>query len=259
MTKRRRSLPRTAGILACMSSDGAEVSIVKPIVILSSGGIKSAACAARFANEHELILLHVDFGEPAAAAQRKYLTELADSLPHAATVSATLPHVAELEDQCKEKKRPAGRPDRGDVSGPSPVARLGLLPALMAVAVQCAVRTGARRIVSGLSERVDAAHLGLHLSPDHPDQIREWLYFLNASTAALLPSREPIIVDAPLLDMTYAEIVKQAFHFQTPFEHTWSCERAAERPCARCSHCQTRAAAFSEARLADPLIEPVSA
>ena len=35
------------------------------VVVLTGGGIKGAVAAARYASEHEVVLLHADYGQPA--------------------------------------------------------------------------------------------------------------------------------------------------------------------------------------------------
>ena len=76
-------------------------------------------------------------------------------------------------------------------------------------------------------------------------------------TETLSPLPSPIQVEAPLLDLTYTEIVQLALHFQTPLENTWTCARRGPRPCQTCDPCRARAAAFTEAALLDPLNAPV--
>ena len=74
---------------------------------------------------------------------------------------------------------------------------------------------------------------------------------------SFLPGRATASLEVPLIDATYGEIVKLARHFHTPLEKTWTCAQATARPCGRCEPCKTRAAAFAEAGIVDPLLEVV--
>ncbi|MCC6381062.1 MAG: 7-cyano-7-deazaguanine synthase QueC [Dehalococcoidia bacterium] len=62
----------------------------------------------------------------------------------------------------------------------------------------------------------------------------------------------PIAVEAPLLAMGKAEIVRYGLALGAPLELTWSCYAGGERPCGACDSCRLRAAGFAAAGVADP-------
>ena len=66
------------------------------------------------------------------------------------------------------------------------------------------------------------------------------------------------MLEAPLIDATYTDMVKLARHFQIPLEKTWTCTQATGRPCGRCEACKARAAACVEAGVVDPLTNAVA-
>lgn len=62
-----------------------------------------------------------------------------------------------------------------------------------------------------------------------------------------------INIEAPLLYMTKAEIVKKGLELKVPFEHTWSCYRGGKKACGRCASCILRLKGFKEAGIEDPI------
>jgi 7-cyano-7-deazaguanine synthase len=65
----------------------------------------------------------------------------------------------------------------------------------------------------------------------------------------------PLRIEAPIITMSKAEIVRYGMALGAPLELTWSCYAGGERPCGVCDSCQLRAAGFAAAGLADPALE----
>jgi 7-cyano-7-deazaguanine synthase len=63
----------------------------------------------------------------------------------------------------------------------------------------------------------------------------------------------PVSVEAPLVDLTKAEIVELAHELDAPLERTWTCYQGGERACGRCDACQLRLEGFREAGREDPI------
>jgi 7-cyano-7-deazaguanine synthase len=62
-----------------------------------------------------------------------------------------------------------------------------------------------------------------------------------------------IKIEAPLLKMTKADIVRKGMELKVPFELTWSCYNDGEKACGRCDSCTLRLEGFKEAGYEDPL------
>lgn len=60
-------------------------------------------------------------------------------------------------------------------------------------------------------------------------------------------------VEAPILSLSKAEIVREAVRLGVPLELTWSCYRGGAKACGRCDSCLLRLEGFREAGLEDPL------
>ncbi len=63
----------------------------------------------------------------------------------------------------------------------------------------------------------------------------------------------PVRILAPLLQMSKADIVKEAIRLKVPLELTWSCYEGGVKACGRCDSCLLRLQGFAEAGVEDPL------
>ncbi len=64
----------------------------------------------------------------------------------------------------------------------------------------------------------------------------------------------PVSIEAPLVHMSKADIVREGARLGLDFGLTWSCYLGGERPCQQCDSCILRAKGFEEAGLPDPLL-----
>lgn len=60
-------------------------------------------------------------------------------------------------------------------------------------------------------------------------------------------------IEAPLIEMTKAEIIKKGGELKVPFGLTWSCYQGKGKACGRCESCVLRKNGFKEAGLEDPI------
>ena len=89
--------------------------------------------------------------------------------------------------------------------------------------------------------------------PDcRPEYIEAFQNLANLATKRSI-EKKPIKINAPLLYLSKAEIVKKGYELGVPFEKTWSCYREGEKACGRCDSCRLRLKAFKEAGFEDPL------
>ncbi|MDR1942307.1 MAG: 7-cyano-7-deazaguanine synthase QueC [Endomicrobium sp.] len=64
-----------------------------------------------------------------------------------------------------------------------------------------------------------------------------------------------IKVQAPLVHMTKARIIKMGIGLKVPYQYTWSCYKGFSKPCGVCDSCKLRAKGFKEAGMRDPALE----
>ncbi len=60
-------------------------------------------------------------------------------------------------------------------------------------------------------------------------------------------------VEAPLLRMSKAEIVREAVRLEGPLELTWSCYKGGTKACGRCDSCHAAPRGFRKAGVVDPI------
>ncbi|HET9784434.1 MAG TPA: 7-cyano-7-deazaguanine synthase, partial [Terriglobales bacterium] len=60
-------------------------------------------------------------------------------------------------------------------------------------------------------------------------------------------------VEAPLIHMTKAAIVRLGLELGAPFPLSWSCYQNSALACGRCDSCRLRKGAFREAGASDPI------
>ncbi len=92
--------------------------------------------------------------------------------------------------------------------------------------------------------------------PDcRPEYLRAFEEMANLATRISVEGKIRFKIEAPLLHMTKAEIIKTGHELGLDYGLTWSCydPQPGDRPCGQCDSCRFRARGFKEAALEDPL------
>ncbi len=77
--------------------------------------------------------------------------------------------------------------------------------------------------------------------------------FNNAMNTAIYEgSGHQLIIEAPFVGMTKADVVKQGLELGVPYELTWSCYEGENEPCRQCGTCIDREKAFELNGIKDP-------
>jgi 7-cyano-7-deazaguanine synthase len=98
--------------------------------------------------------------------------------------------------------------------------------------------------------------------PDcRPEFIRAFETLANLATKAGIEGVSRLKIEAPLLHMTKADIVRRAVDLGVDLSLTHSCydPDASGRPCGRCDSCMLRRKGFEAAQVIDPVAEASSA
>ena len=74
------------------------------------------------------------------------------------------------------------------------------------------------------------------------------------SDAIYIGSGNQLIVEAPFVNLTKAEVVKIGLDLKVPYELTWSCYEGKDKPCGVCGTCIDRQEAFLKNGVTDPLL-----
>ncbi len=216
-------------------------------VVLLSGGMDSCVTAALAARGHQVAALHSDYGQRTEARERRAFEEISDRMEIARRLLIDQRYMSRiggsaLTDAAIEV------PD-ADLAA----AQEGEIPAtyvpfrnahFLAAAVSWAEAIGAEKIFIGAVEQDSSGY------PDcRPEYYRVFDELIEVGTR---PSSK-IGIEAPLIGLSKAEIVRRGIEIGAPLELSWSCYRDSHEACGRCDSCALRLRAFAQAGETDPL------
>ncbi len=219
-------------------------------VVLLSGGMDSAVCAALAARDTEAAALHVSYGQRTEARERRAFEQICDRLGirrRLAVHNEVLGRIGgsaltDVKVAVPEAHGPEAENKIG--KGPVPVTYVPFRNAhFLAAAVSWAEVLGAVRVYIGAVEQDSSGY------PDcRPAYYRAFQEAVKAGT------REgQIEIVTPLITMRKAEIVKLGLELKAPFDLTWSCYSREDAACGACESCVLRLRAFAQAGVEDPI------
>ena len=219
-------------------------------VVLLSGGLDSATVLAVVTRELRLEAraLSFDYGQ-------RHRHELTCAAALAAALGAAEHRVLRLDPSVVAGSALTGG---GDVPRGRDLAEREIpstyVPArntiFLAHALAEAERVGAERIFIG-ANAVDYSGY-----PDcRPEYLRAFEALANLATREAVEGRARYRIEAPLLELSKADIVRRGLALGVDFALTSSCydPGAGGRPCGACDSCRLRAKGFAEAGAEDPL------
>ncbi len=222
-------------------------------IVLLSGGLDSAVVLAIAVRERGLraSALSFDYGQ-------RHRHELACAERVAAALGASDHRVVRLDPSIVAGSALTGggevpRDRDLDAGGPIPSTYVPARNTLMlAHALAEAERTGAASIHLG-ANAVDYSGY-----PDcRPEFLAAFEAMANLATREAVEGRMRFRVEAPLVNLTKAEIVRRGLALGVDFGLTSSCYAPeAGRPCGSCDACRLRARGFAEAGVGDPAAGP---
>lgn len=213
-------------------------------LVLLSGGMDSTALLAVVATSgHDpIVTVSIDYGqrhavelEAARNVAAHYdvphlvldLSPLAQHLTSALTGDSDVPH--------------------GHYSAANMAATV--VPNRNAIMLMAAVGVAASR---GLGRVVTAVHAGDH--PIYPDCRPEFITAASKAAQLGTAGMGDVVITAPFVDMSKADIAAIGAAHHAPFHLSWSCYEGGERHCGRCGTCTERAEAFELAGVPDPTV-----
>lgn len=220
-------------------------------VVLCSGGLDSTVAAAEArAAGYELFLLSIDYGQRHVVELQR-VPEIAAALGAVRTlvVTADLRAIggSALTDAVPV---PKDRPEEAIGAGIPPTYVPARNTLFLALALGWAEVVGAEAIYIG------ANVLDYSGYPDcRPEFLRAFEALARVGTRAGVEGR-PMRVEAPLLRMTKADIIRRGVALGAPLHLTHSCYDPDRdgRACGRCDSCRLRRKGFAEAQVPDPTV-----
>ncbi len=215
-------------------------------VVALSGGMDSCVTTAVAARENELALLHISYGQRTAARERRAFDAIAAfyCVPAERRLVTDLSYLGKIGGSSLTDTR---------LAVPTSPPRAGAIPNtyvpfrnthILSVAVSWAEVIGAARVYIGAVEQD---------SSGYPDCRAAYFKAFQAVVDAGTRPETRIRIEAPLLAMSKAEIVRKGIELGAPLHLTWSCYRESDLACGACESCRLRLRAFEQAGVSDPI------
>ena len=217
----------------------------KKAVVLLSGGMDSAVCAA-IAQDHgyEICALHLNYGQRTQAKELKAFDALCGHFNVKEFLISDVSHLSQigsssLTDNNIEVSK-ADLESKGIPSSYVPFRNGNIL----AIAASWAEAIGAEALFIGAMQ-LD--------SSGYPDCRGD---FFSAYEKAINLGTKPetdIKIITPIINYTKRDIVIKGNELAVPFHLTWSCYKESGKACGVCDSCALRLRGFREAGISDPI------
>src|SRR5579871_4107105 len=212
-------------------------------VVLLSGGMDSAVCAALAVRDHEAAAVHVSYGQRTEERERQSFLAICQRLNIRDRLMVRNEALRAIGGSALTDKSIAV-PDFENVGHNVPVTYVPFRNAhLLSVAVSWAEVLGAEKVYIGAVEPDSSGYPDCR--PAYYDAFNE---VIKAGT-----KEGRIRIVTPLIAMRKAEIVRLGLELGAPFDLTWSCYSREDRACGICDSCALRLRAFEAAGSRDPI------
>ena len=214
-------------------------------IVLVSGGMDSCVTAAiAHAENDDVALLHISYGQRTEARERKAFNDIADfysvkqrldiSIEHLAKIggsSLTDENIAVSEADLESKEIPTSYVPFRNAN-------------MLSIAVSWAEVIGANAIYIGAVAED---------SSGYPDCRPEFFTAFQSVIDAGTKPDTHIEIRTPIIQLSKAEIVKKGIEMNAPLHLTWSCYRSETLACGGCDSCALRLRGFEQAGVKDPI------
>ncbi len=217
------------------------------VVVLLSGGMDSAVCAAlavRDFGADKTAALHISYGQRTEAREQQSFREICDRLGIRTRLAFATPFFRAIGGSALTDEQIAVPDAPPEIGSEIPVTYVPFRNAhFLAAATSWAEVLGAERIYIGAVEQD---------SSGYPDCRPE--YYQAFNEAIRTGTKEGAIrIETPLIAMRKASIVTLGLELNAPFDLTWSCYSRLDQACGSCDSCVLRLRAFAAAGATDPI------
>ncbi len=213
-------------------------------VVLASGGMDSCVTAALAAQECDLAMLHISYGQRTEKREIKAFNDIADFYKAEHRMTVSIAHLARiggssLTDHMIDVS-PADLESKEIPTSYVPFRNAHLL----SIATSWAEILGAGRIYIGAVAED---------SSGYPDCRPEYYEAFNRVIALGTKPSTRIGIMTPVIHMRKSEIIKRGVELGAPLHLSWSCYKDNDIACGVCDSCALRVRGFREAGLSDPI------
>ena len=216
----------------------------KRAVVLVSGGLDSCVATAIAAEEFELALLHINYGQRTEQRELKAFHSLADHFGVDERLVISMEHLKSIGGSSLiDPSIPVPKADLRRQGVPSSYVpfRNGNM---LSVAASWAEKLKAEAIIVGAVEED---------STGYPDCRREFFDAFEKAIAAGMDNETTISILTPVIKLSKAQIVQEGLGLNAPFSLTWSCYKNEDMACGECDSCALRLRGFQIAGVEDPI------
>ncbi|HEX6802350.1 MAG TPA: 7-cyano-7-deazaguanine synthase QueC [Terriglobales bacterium] len=212
-------------------------------VVLLSGGMDSAVCAALAVRDYDAAAVHVSYGQRTQERERQSFLAICQRLKIHDRLMVHNEAFRAIGGSALTDESIAV-PDAEGIGRDIPVTYVPFRNAhFLAVAVSWAEVLGAQKIYIGAVEPDSSGY------PDcRPAYYQAFNEVVRTGTR---DGRIEILT--PLIAMRKAEIVRLGLELGAPFDLTWSCYSREDEACGVCDSCVLRLRAFEAAGVRDPI------
>ncbi|HZW40024.1 MAG TPA: 7-cyano-7-deazaguanine synthase QueC [Ignavibacteriaceae bacterium] len=227
------------------------MSIKKLAVVAVSGGLDSCVTAAIAADEYELALLHVNYGQRTQERELKAFNDICDFYKVKNRMVIDLSHFVKIGgSSLTDHQMEISKADLNNKEIPTsyvPFRNANILCAC----VSWAEVIGAEAIFIGAVYEDSSGY------PDcRPEFFNDFEKVIESGTKP----ETKIEIKTPIIHLNKSEIVKRGLELNAPLHLTWSCYQNEDAACGVCDSCALRLRGFQTAGVEDPIeykIRPV--
>ena len=207
----------------------------------------SCVTAAIAAERNRVAALHSDYGQRTEARESRAFHEIADRLEIEKRLQIDQRYMMQIGGSALTDAAIAV-PDAHLMAAQGAQVPVTYVPFrnanFLAAGISWAEAIGAETVWIGAVEQDSSGY------PDcRPEYYRVFDELIEVGTR---PSTK-IRIEAPLIAMSKAAIVRRGIELAAPLELSWSCYRDSDEACGRCDSCALRLRAFEQAGATDPL------
>jgi 7-cyano-7-deazaguanine synthase len=204
----------------------------------------SCVTAAIAAQECELAMLHIIYGQRTAQRELQSFNEIADFYNARMRMTASIAHLAQIGGSSLTDSRIDVSPANLD-SQEIPTSYVPFRNAhLLSIATSWSEVIGAERIYIGAVAED---------SSGYPDCRPEYYEAFNRVIDIGTRPETRIKIETPVIKMRKSEIIKLGLALKAPLHLSWSCYQNEGLACGTCDSCALRLRGFREAGVTDPI------
>lgn len=213
-------------------------------VVLTSGGMDSCVTVAIAAQECELAMLHISYGQRTEKRELKAFNDIADFYGCRRRLTTSIAHLAQIGgSSLTDNSIEISQADLESKEIPTSYVPFRNSH-LLSIATSWAEVIHAERIYIGAVAEDGSGY---------PDCRPEFYQAFNKVIELGTRPDTRIKIFTPVIDMRKSEIVLKGAELGAPLHLSWSCYKNEDAACGLCDSCALRLRGFKEAGLKDPI------